>query len=515
MLRGAPRAATRRWLRPLRWACVLALALTACGKPAVRGRVLPSETERADLPWTRVEVRLLRGRPIERLSELAEQRRSEALRTARESAGSLLAAERQTLADKLAQARAGLGSTAADAANEDAKSPRRCFAAAEAGLARARRDYDDLLASIAPRIAALGVAADPPQRALPALRAAAQKKVDGERRRLRDEHLQSQLAQRSRIVFAPGRGMDHVCWKGENKLDVGLQFRGAIVLFNGKPLPDAVARQVWGLPRVDEMLRIPNGRSTDRDVLLPGREFESCFYARGARLPPDVAEAYGLAAMSPTRGGDWQVQWREISLVAAQAKDGSPADALPGTILARQLDELRAGLEETRLIDAITRSAAAVAVTRAEASLLACHRAIESEEALREVDRALGALESGRTDDPAVQARLRPILEQVLGEPTQLTDWTRKALALVNESTAASKMSELGKPFELPAIAPGPYTLLGESKPVGSRAKLWILPIQVERSVERDLELSGARDGTLLSLVEDVLLRPQRFSAGS
>jgi hypothetical protein len=431
------------------------------------------------------------------------------LRSARERTTSLLVAEQQTLADQLRQARAALP------ANENAKSPRRCISAAEAQLALARRDYDDLLTSIAPRIAALGVVVDDAQQALPELREAVRKKIVAEQRRLRDQHLQSQLVQETRTVFAPGRGMDHVCWKGENKLDIGLQFRGAIVLFNGKPLPDDVARQIWGVPRVDEMLRIPNGRSGDRDVLLPGREFESCFYARGARLPLDVADAYGLSATSPTRGGKWQVQWLDISLVTSQAEDKPSPEDLPGTVLGRQLDEFRTGLEETRLIDAITRSAAADAVTGAEASLVACHRIFESEETLREVGRALDALQAGRTNDPAVQARLRPVLEQDLGEPANLADWTKNALTVVNDSTAASKMSELGKPFELASVPPGPYTLLGESKPVGSKAKVWILPIQVKKSVERDLEISGARDGTLQNLLEDVLLRPQRFPTDS
>lgn len=504
--------------RPFTWRllpCVVALAtaLTACGKPAVRGKVLPNAKEWTDFTWARVEVRLLRGRLIDRLSELAEKHRRGALPRALERARTSLVVEQETLADEVQQARAALASMNVESTGGEATSPGGCIATTEAQLAAARRDYDELLATVAPRIAALGVVADTPQQAVPELRADVQRKISGERRRLRDEHLRAQLVQQSRTVLAPGFGMDHLCWKGQNKLDVGLQFRGATVLFKGKPLPDAVARQIWGLPRRDEALRIPQVRAADRDVLLPGTEFESCFYSRGAHLAPDVAEAYGLAALSPTRGGDWGVQWRDISLVAAPAADAAPEEAFAGTVLAGQLEEFRAGLEETRLLDAITRSAAAGAVAQAESTLLACHRAIESEEASREVERALRVLEEGQTDDPVAQARLRQILEQDLSAPANLADWTKKALAVLKEGMNARQMSELGQPFEFPSIAPGPYTLLAESKPVGSRDKLWILPIDVEESVERDLVISDARDGTLEKMLADFLLRPQSFAA--
>ena len=522
---GAPRGATRDavpWRR-LWWVpCVLGmLVLAACGKPAVRGRVLPATSERIGLPWRRVEVRLLSGQLVKQLSQLAAQYRRDAVPRARERARASLTAEHTTRADALQQARAALasmhgsGDGAAAAANGgDTTSLQPCFSAAEAQLALARRNYDNLLTSIAPRMAALGVTAHTPAHALPVLQTGVQGKIAGEQRRLRAEYLHSQLVQRSWAVLAPGLGMDHLCWKGENKHDIGLQFRGATVLFNGKPLPDAVARQIWGLPPQDQTLRIPNRHPADRDVLLPGTEFETCFYAREAILSLDTADAYGLLASSPTRGGEWRVQWRDIALVAGAAPGTKSSPAASSTVLfARQLEQFEAGLEETRLIDAMTRSAAARALQQAETALLACHRAMESREAYREVERALHAVEEGRTDELPAQARLRPLVQRDLGEPARLADWIKTAAALLDSGTIARQESELGQSFELAGLAPGQYTLLAESRPAGSKPKLWALPIQVEESVERDLEMGTARDTTLEKMLEDVLLQPQRVPA--
>ncbi len=499
--------------------CVLGtLALAACGKPAVHGSVLPNAAERSRLLGRRVEVRLIRGELIKELSHLAARYRRDAGPRALERARALLSAEDSERADALQHARAALasmdgsaGGTAAPAEGADSLSLRNCPAATEAQLAMARQDYAKLLATVAPRIAALDVQADTPAGAVPALRAAIQVKTANEQRRLRDEYLQSQLVQESRTVLAPGLGMDRLCWSGENRGDVGLRFRGVIVSFNGKSLPDAVAGQIWGLPPQDQPLRIPNGQTAKEDVLLPGAKFEACFYGRGAELSLDIANSYGLAVSSPTRGGKWRVQWRHISLVAV-SPDGtqSTQEEALSTVFAGQLERFKAGLEETRLIEAITRSAAARAVKQAEARLLACHRAIEAEEAYQEVERALHAIAEGHTEELAVQARLRPVLQRDLSEPKSVADWVRNSTALVDRRTIARQERELGQTFEFSGLAPGDYTLLAESKPGGSRPKLWVLPIQVEEPVERDLEMATARDMTLAKMLEDILLQPQR-----
>ena len=84
---------------------------------------------------------------------------------------------------------------------------------------------------------------------------------------------------------------------------------------------------------------------------------------------------------------------------------------------------------------------------------------------------------------------------------------------MVQRDTSDRISAELGQTFEFEPIAPGSYTLLAASQPGGTDAKLWVLPIDVQRSVEIDLEMSTARDGTFEGMLEDLLLRPQRFSA--
>jgi len=104
-----------------------------------------------------------------------------------------------------------------------------------------------------------------------------------------------------------------------------------------------------GLPPQDQTLRIPNRHPADRDVLLPGTEFETCFYAREAILSLDTADAYGLLASSPTRGGEWRVQWRDIALVAGAAPGTKSSPAASSTALfARQLEQFESRARETR-----------------------------------------------------------------------------------------------------------------------------------------------------------------------
>lgn len=485
------------------------LALAACSEPTVRGTVLPSAAERDVVPWISVDVRLVRGELTERLSQLASEYRNEAGPRAAEHARVLLEAERAAKTDLLRDARAALASTDFGAGGFDALASgadgpplRACLSAAESLLAARHRDYDDLLQTIAPRLAAIGVAAKTPAEAIPALRAAVQAKLAVETRRLRDQYLQSDLSQQSRTVLSPGAGMDRLCWKAQNRRGAGLQFRGIVVSLDGKALPDDVARQIWRLPPQGQKLRIPNDQAADADVLLPEAEFETCFYARGKTLPSAFAETYGLAPSSPTRGREWRVQWQDISLVAnaSTARTDGPAK-----LFFRELKEAEAGLEETRLIDAITRSPAADGLAQAERALLACHRAIETEQSEREVERSLSAVREGRIDDVAAQVRLRPILRQDLHDPAIVEEWMTKARGLVNDDVVARQQVDVGHAFELAKLAAGEYTLVAESKPAGVHPKIWVLPLHVDGAVERDLEIATSRGKTLDQMLQEAL----------
>ncbi|MBI1815599.1 MAG: hypothetical protein HYR72_11515 [Deltaproteobacteria bacterium] len=501
----------RRLVRLIGVASLLSLA--ACGKPEVSGRVLPTESERSGLPWQRVEVRLVRGKLMEQLASLASEHRQEAVAEARQRVLESAKTELGAKAEVLRRARAALTANgiATAAAENDAASLRICMPQAEARLAAAKPGYNLMLTQLAPRIAALGIATDTAAHTMVQLHASVQAKLEVEARQLRDEYLRTQLVQKSGTVLANGSGMDRLCWSAANKHDVAVRFQGPTVLYNGRPLPREIADAIWGLPAKDTPLRIPNSSGGERDVLLPGAEFETCFYARGASLPAKTIEAYGFANQRVACSGEWHVQWEDIVLVGAPAVtagDQPPDTKSRTTVFADRLQQFESNSEEARLIEALTNSDGARAVKQAEAGLVACHRAIEAEKAYQEVERVVQAIEGDKSDEFAVEVRLRPILQQLVSDPSSLTKWTDHANAFVESSTAARQEATLGQPFRFEAVEPGQYTLLAKPTDENAKPKLWLIPLGVEGRVAQDLVAAAARDMTLRETFENVLLGP-------
>ena len=508
------RRTRRRRRAALRVAALWFAALAACGKPGVSGRVLPAESDRTGLPWQRVEVRLIRGTLTQQLLQLAARHRQAAAEEARQRVLESAKAELGPTADALRRARAALAGHAGggDAPNDASASVHACLPEAEARLAAATSAYRNLLTQLAPRLVAVGVPIDPPASALAQLRAVVQARNEAEARRLRDEYLQTQLVQHSDTVLAAGVGMDRLCWSVENKQDVAVRFRDPVLLFNGKPLPRTVAEQIWSLPAKDAPLRIPNRRNVDNDVLLPGEHFDTCFYARGAVLPLETVDAYGFSSASPSRGGEWHVQWQDIVLVAAPTAadgDGTPSDrkaleAAPlTTVFTERLRKLDATSEESHLIDALSNSDAARTLQQANATLLACHRAIELEKTYQDAERVVQAIEGNQTSEFGVEVRLRPVVRQLERNPERLARWLAEAEATVNKGTVKRQELGIGQTFQFADVDPGPYTLLAKST-IEMKPKLWLIPVDVERSVAQDLVGATARNLTLRETFEDV-----------
>jgi hypothetical protein len=497
-------------------ALVVALGLAGCGKPEVTGSVLPSEAERSGVPWLRVEVRLIRGALMDQLPQLAAQRRNEAMAVAQQRVLESAKAERDARADALHRARAAFVTNAGDGnGSPETDAGSGCLPQAEARLAAAKRDYRDSLTALLPRIAAVGVAADSPERALKQLRAAVQAKRESEARRSRDDYLRAQIVQQSGTVLTTGSKLDRLCWKVQNKRDVGVRFRGLTVLYNGRPLPDAVAQQLWRLPAKQRPLRIPNSLGADNDVLLPGAAFEACFYSRGTALAVDLLRAHGLSATTPTRSGEWRVQWDDIDLVGTPAAAGGGQVAPPRrqpeavplvSVFTDRLGQLDAESEESRLIAAITDSDSTRAVSQAELTLVACHRVIAAMKAYDDVERAVQAIERGDTTELAVAVRLRPVLQQLVREPNQLAKWLAEADAFVESQTVARQEQELGQVYRFVDVEPGQYTLLAKSVLEATKPKLWLIPLGVDGPVAQDLVASAARDMGLRKALENVLL---------
>lgn len=506
------RSACRGRLTTRLVAALFAATLAACGKPGVTGSVLPEPAERAGLPWKDVEVRLLRGNLMEELRRLATACRNDTLDEARQRVLESAKTEHDAGAEALRRARATLGIADPEAASpSESSSIHTCLASAEAELGEAKHRYRGLLNQSASRLAAVGVATDSPARALEQLRAVVRAKTESESRRLRDEYLSSQLDQQSNVVLAGGLATDRLCWTVQNKRDLAVQFRGPVVVYNGRPLPESVATRIWGLPAPNQPLRIPNPDSADNDVLLPGASFEACFYGLNARLPLDVVQTYGFSIDNPTRSGEWRVQWQDIQFVSTAGTDDHTGAHHPPKVISVEsvfddrIRQFQSELEEGRLIELLSRSDAARALTQAEGKLLACHAAIDREKGYQDTERVIQAIAAKQNGEFSVDVRMRPILKQLVREPSRLSKWVDEAVATVDRITVARQTHPFGEAFHFSDVAPGRYTLLAKSVNEKAKPKLWLIPIDVDGSINQDLVGATARDKTLRATIEAVL----------
>lgn len=482
-----------------------ATLLTGC-RPTVTGVILPDAAERNGLPWQRVELKLVHGHVMEQLTRLATKYRDEVVSQARQRVLQALQTERAARAAAAQKARADLPGIANDPSTT---SVRTCLPKAEQQLAEARHNYQELLAKLTPRLEALGAPTDSPTESLEYLRQALHTKVDAEATRLRDDYLRAEIVQHSGTVLAGGTGMDRLCWSADNKRDAAVQFRGAVVLYNGKVLPDTLAEQIWRLPAKDRPLRIPGTQGAALDVLQPGAQFEACFFAIGALLPQETVQAYGMSN-PPSRSGEWRVQWKDILFVDAAGNVGNAP--LP-KVFADRLRPWIAQSEESQLIETLTNSEQTRSVSRSETELLACHRAIEQEIAQREVEQAVTAIEAGRDGDTAGDIRMRPVLLELARDPARVTKWNIEALGVINTNTQATLEKSVGAKYTFKDVEPGEYTLLAKPTLDTKKPKLWMINLDVQTGVTRDLVMADARDSSLRTATENILLQQLRKPA--
>ncbi|HVM95654.1 MAG TPA: hypothetical protein VMT89_04665 [Candidatus Acidoferrales bacterium] len=523
MVRNGTTGPNKRAVPPYATTALALLMMTllgACSSPGVSGVVLPSKEDRSGLPGKqRAVVRLIRGRVAEDLAQLAGQLRQDAVKEARQRVLEAAKAEQVSQDEAAQRIRTALADAEAAGSgdNQDGAVIRACLPRTEAKLATAKGDQLQVLKDLVPRLTALGISTNSPTQAVTQLRALQQSKIDAEAQRLRDEYLRSALVQKSGAVLALA-AMDRLCWNGENKRDLALRFRGPVVSYNGKALPDSIAQQIWGLPTKGAALPIPNAHAAS-DVLLPGASFEACFYARGTQLPLETSQAYGLATSGPpSRSGEWTLQWQDIALVAdpaAQpaghaASDHHVAEVPLTSVFASQLHQFEAASEEGRLIEALNNSDSARELRQAEAALLACHRAIELQKKQDEVERVIQAIEGTKKGEQAVDVRVRPILQTLLRDPDRLARWIDTAGSFVDSRAAARQDMFLGQDFKFTDVAAGQYSLLGEFPSDSDKPKLWLIPIDVQRPITQDLTAAMARDTTLRGAFETIWLNSSR-----
>ena len=493
----------RRYRRTSALILGLVACLGGCAKPEVSGNVLPAEAERTGLPWLRVEVRLLRGALMDELATRAAKHREEA-------ASEVIA---RVLADaKSVQTARGDAPARAGDANDPATSVRACLADAEAAVVNAKGNQRTALRDLMPRLAAAGVTATQPDAVIDQLQRAAKAKVASEARRLRDEYLSTQLVQQSGTVLAAGTRLDRLCWNAHNKNDVAVRFRGLTVLFNERELPRVIAEQLWRLPPPDKPLAMPGARGVNKDLLMPGEHYEACFYASRRSISVDVLHRFGLSTENPNRNGDWRVRWENIELVDPAAASGRVdliaaraadpiADAFPD-----RLRQFESQLDERQLIGALQGSSSARALAQAEGALVACHRAIETDKVARELERVIRAIEEGRSDDRAVQARVQPILQKTLREPARIAKWVTEAKAFLEQATVARQQQDFGAAYHFEDLEPGRYTLLASPALETPQPKVWLIALEVQGPLTQDLVAAAARDIPFQQTLENVLL---------
>lgn len=490
---------------PLAWLLLGSVVLlSGCSKPEVSGTVVPSESERSVLSWKRVELRLVRGTLKDDLATLAAKHRDDAAGVARMQ----VLADAKNEREKRAGEKADVG-----AAGDAPEAVRACLASAEAGIAAAKRDHGSAVRELAPRIMAVGVTATSPDAVVEQLRASVQAKIANEARRLRDEYLSTQLVQQSGTVLAAGTSLDRLCWSVHNRDDVAARFRGLTVLYNGRELPRSLAGQLWRLPPPDKALAMPGMRGVNNDLLMPGEQYEACFYASHQSVPVEVLHRYGLSTENPNRNGNWRVRWDNIELVDPTAVNGrvdlaaarAAADPLAEAFPER-LHQFEAQLEEHRLIAALRTSTTARSVTQAEAALLGCHQAIERSKAARNLERVIQALDEGRVDDLAVQARVQPLLQKSLRDIARVAKWVSEAKVLVEDATIARQERDVGTTFKFADLEPGQYTLLVKPTVEGTPAKVWMIALDVQGPLTQDLVADSASDASFDKMIESVLL---------
>jgi hypothetical protein len=233
--------------------------------------------------------------------------------------------------------------------------PRTECRAAEAALAQAEYEYQAVLATVPP-VVDIAEKVDQPFDLLMHLETAVAMHVAAETERVADEYRQKRIHQESETILAAGHleqdTLDRLCWRGINQGDSAVQLRSPQAYLNGDPVSDAWMRQVWGVPAGDQVLRIPGSD----DWLLPGGDFEACFFARHD-LPAPPAAAPG--APHPSRAGVWRLEFRDARLGEAP-RGPSSAEAA-----AQALKSFEMRLPEARVLEMLVQAGAAVAVESA------------------------------------------------------------------------------------------------------------------------------------------------------
>jgi hypothetical protein len=176
------------------------------------------------------------------------------------------------------------------------------------------------------------------------------------------------------------------------------------------------------------------------------------------------------------------------------------------SVFSGHLQGFESTLEEGRLLKALTDSDHSRAMRAAEAVLLLCHQAIETDIELQQVERIVHAIEQGKEDDAALEARLWPIVQELLRDPPHLLNKSDGALLLIETTTVTRQTVPVGTNYVFDDIPPGRYTLIAKSPEEVKQPKVWFIPFDIAVAERLDLPLGTLRDGTLAKLVQDILV---------
>lgn len=490
------------------WAC---LCLCACDGTQVSGRVSAPIRPGKFVPMGGVEVLLINRDLPAFLRQLRAQYESELLETAREGGLQPLRDQRVAKQEELEAAISslrGLGWEPVVPRRSIATGAIDCVAQAESQAATARERHAESFARLRPRLVAAGIESGTAAGAIEALRAAAESKLKQEALRLRDLYGQKSLTSKSSVLLSMGGTPDQLCWSIANGGDLILLRLDLRLTYERRVVPDPLAKRLWALP-FDLDGVVLRGRNADGEELAglpPGGTFDVCFYARTGAIDPDAQrelESLGLPADLGPRSGGWAIEWRNPVLShpsAASApvsdRDGQ-AHASPVEAFATELKVYRSALIENALLAELTSSETAKDVKRSEEVLAACRRADRLERELAELVQAVAALEQGRADAPAAKAYLAARAAKTGAQVKRRTALVAKVRREIEQSIVAFEKTAADGTFSFEDVSEGRYTLVATSTARSGGTGTWILAIDLQDDVHRELGKTNGIEGTL------------------
>jgi hypothetical protein len=495
------------------------LLLSGCGGSDVRGRLflLPAEDPAG------VEVQLAKGNLVVELQSVGERYyaklESEAAKTVaeqveeeqREKAAELEAAKEALREFDLFQPARSVG-------------PVDCMEPAQFEVEEAERRHTEYLATLTPRLSALGITSIDAQRLPADLAALAEKEIAAFVKGRVDEYWRRHVSSQSWIIYhSRGSAWDRLCWKLTNSGHLNIRSVDLYLTYDGKRLPREVARLFWGLP---ERARFETKNDREQSVfgLGAGEEYEKCYYPVEAS-PEErarVGKDYDISRLSGSRGGEWRIGAENSALTIGSREEVANEERATSHLEfpQRPLDEVftvdkvenRAALPASVLLDEIRASATALVLERAKRAPTACQRVIELQADAERLAQTRAALAEGKAVEERRDA-IAAAVEKVREDTGKLTPFVGEGERLIADKIVARTTTAKDGTFHFGRAEDGPYTVLASYKRQNA-GFYWFVPITVKGETTQDLAAYNMQKGTIRDAVTAYVIAGSKKPSG-